>query len=290
MYKAGAILLWWCPCGAQHQLKIAAITTRVATLKNLLLGRRKHAGAGVILRLPCLLAFVCIVAARHGHRKIRNDDNQVDDNYPKDCFEVPRYKSDGVYVIRPEGLHPLVVYCDMTTYSGGWIVIQRNSFNSEMTWDESWTTYKYGFGNVEKDYWLGAEYLHHITKQKVYQVRFVILDQNNQEKYADYNLFSVDDEAHGYMLRLGSYTGTAGDAMSSITAGTTHDNMKFTAKDKDQDIYSANCAASYGGAWWYAACFASKLNNKNGIHWSGLCTGNCKGSTILIRPADYCVY
>ncbi|CAI9556781.1 unnamed protein product [Staurois parvus] len=179
----------------------------------------------------------------------------------------------------------------MTTYSGGWIVIQRNSFNSEITWDESWTTYKYGFGNVEKDYWLGIEYIHRITKQRVYQARFVILDNNNEEKYADYNLFSVEDEANGYKLRLGSYTGTAGDAMSSITAGVTHDNMKFSVKDKDQDTNAAgNCATSYGGAWWYGACFASKLNNKNGIHWQGFCNGNCKGSSVLIRPADYCIY
>ncbi|XP_053561230.1 fibrinogen-like protein 1-like protein [Bombina bombina] len=209
---------------------------------------------------------------------------------PKDCSEIPLYKESGVYVIQPKDLHPLVVYCDMKTKSGGWIVIQRNSFNSEITWDESWSTYKYGFGNVQSDYWLGVEYLHYITKQKVYQVRFIIYDKDNEEKYADYNFFSVDDEAHGYTLRLGSYTGTAGDAMSSMSTGTTHDNMKFTAKDKDQDIYSANCATSYGGAWWYAACFASKLNNKNAIQWTGLCNGNCKGSVMLIRPADYCVY
>ncbi|XP_073474127.1 fibrinogen-like protein 1-like protein [Aquarana catesbeiana] len=238
-----------------------------------------------------ILAAVSAVSTRHGNRKPRNDDDDVElFRFPKDCSAISREKESGVYVIHPKGSHPLVVYCDMTTYSGGWIVIQRNSFNSEITWDESWTTYKYGFGNVEKDYWLGIEYIHQITKQRVYQARFVILDNNNEEKYADYNLFSVEDEANGYRLRLGSYTGTAGDAMSSVTAGVAHDNMKFSSKDKDQDTYSANCASSYGGAWWYGACYASKLNNKNGIYWQGLCNGNCKGSTILIRPADYCIY
>ncbi|KAM9319566.1 fibrinogen-like protein 1-like protein [Gastrophryne carolinensis] len=243
---------------------------------------------GDILHYVLMLALVCTASTRHHHRRARDED---DEKLPKDCSEIPRYKNDGVYAIQPKDFpHPLIVYCDMTTYSGGWIVIQRNSFNSEITWDESWTTYKYGFGNVAKDYWLGIEYVHQITKQKVYQVRFVILDNNSEEKYADYNLFSVDDEANGYKLRLGSYTGTAGDAMSSTVAGGTHDNMKFTTKDKDNDIYSANCASSYGGAWWYAACYASKLNNKNAIHWQGLCSGNCKGSTVLIRPADYCIY
>ncbi|XP_069801389.1 fibrinogen-like protein 1-like protein isoform X2 [Dendropsophus ebraccatus] len=239
-----------------------------------------------------------MVSTRHRRNPKRGDEfeNKNDQSnhvkktgLPKDCSEIPYNSDSGIYAIQPEGVHPLVVYCDMTTESGGWIVIQRNSFDTEITWDESWTTYKYGFGSVEKDYWLGIEYLHHITKQKVYQVRFVILDNNNEEKYADYNLFSIEDEANGYRLRLGSYTGTAGDAMSSIKTGTTHDNMKFTSKDKD--ITSGNCAASYYGAWWYAACFASKLNNKNGIQWHGQCSGgNCKGSTIMIRPATYCVY
>ncbi|KAM4048663.1 fibrinogen-like protein 1-like protein [Anomaloglossus baeobatrachus] len=247
----------------------------------------------------CILALVCTASTRHRRNPKRGDnfaENNGQNNHanegalPKDCSEIPRLYKSGTYAIHPDGVHPLIVYCDMTTESGGWIVIQRNSLNSEITWDESWTTYKYGFGNVEKDYWLGIEYIHQITKQKVYQVRFVIRDNNDEEKYADYNLFSVEDEANGYRLRLGSYTGTAGDAMSSISAGTTHDNMKFTAKDKDQDIYAANCATSYGGAWWYAACFASKLNNKNGIQWYGLCSGNCKGSTVMIRPADYCLY
>ncbi|XP_077336758.1 fibrinogen-like protein 1-like protein [Lithobates pipiens] len=245
-----------------------------------------------ILNYLLILALVSTASTRHSRRKPRDGDNDDNKKLPKDCSGIPRNKESGVYVIHPQDFpHPLIVYCDMTTHSGGWIVIQRNSFNSEITWDESWTTYKYGFGNVEKDYWLGIEYIHQITKQRVYQARFVILDNNNEEKYADYNLFSVEDEANGYKLRLGSYTGTAGDAMSSITAGVAHDNMKFSVKDKDQDTNSgANCATSYGGAWWYGACFASKLNNKNAIHWQGLCNGNCKGSTVLIRPADYCIY
>ncbi|XP_072284874.1 fibrinogen-like protein 1-like protein [Pyxicephalus adspersus] len=240
-----------------------------------------------------ILALVGTASTRHVRRKPRNgDDNNNNKKLPVDCSDISRDKENGVYAIQPKDFpHPLIVYCDMTTYSGGWIVIQRNSFNSEITWDESWTTYKYGFGNVEKDYWLGIEYIHQITKQRVYQARFVLFDNNNEEKYADYNLFSVEDEANGYRLRLGSYTGTAGDAMSSVSAGLTHDNMKFTVKDKDQDINSgSNCASSNGGAWWYGSCFASKLNNKNGIHWQGLCSGNCKGSVMLIRPADYCIY
>ncbi|KAF1672963.1 FGL1L protein, partial [Pygoscelis papua] len=208
--------------------------------------------------------------------------------WPKDCSEVSAGSPSGVYVIQPTGLHPIVVYCEMNVTDGGWTVIQRNRQSTEITWAESWSTYKYGFGNVHTEYWLGTEYIHQISKQKVYQVRFVIWDAANNINFADYNLFSLEDESQGYRLRLGTYSGLAGDAMTTNSAATVHDNMKFSAKDLDQDTYSGNCASSYGGGWWYSACYSVRLNVKGGITWGSLCNGNCKASAVLIKPAPYC--
>uniref|UniRef100_A0A8C3JSQ6 Fibrinogen C-terminal domain-containing protein n=1 Tax=Calidris pygmaea TaxID=425635 RepID=A0A8C3JSQ6_9CHAR len=201
---------------------------------------------------------------------------------------IPASSRSGVYIIQPKGLHHLVVYCEMNVTGGGWTVIQRNQKDTPVTWAESWSTYKYGFGNVRSEYWLGTEYIHQIAKQKVYKVRFVIQDSTDNTNFADYNLFSVEDESHGYRLRLGSYTGTAGDAMTSDNPKTMHDNMKFSTKDHDQDTYSKNCAYSYEGGWWYSACYSVRLNFKGGMTWGSLCKGNCKSSLILIKPAPYC--
>lgn len=176
----------------------------------------------------------------------------------------------------------------MNVTHGGWTVIQRNQKDTPVTWAESWSTYKYGFGSVRGEYWLGTEYIHQIAKQKVYQVRFVIQDSTDSTSIADYNLFSVEDESHGYRLRLGSYSGTAGDAMTSDNPKTMHDNMKFSTKDRDQDTYSKNCAYSYEGGWWFSACYSVRLNFKGGMTWGDLCKGNCKSSLILIKPAAYC--
>ncbi|NXT53212.1 FGL1L protein, partial [Pluvianellus socialis] len=208
--------------------------------------------------------------------------------WPKDCSEVPAGSPSGVYVIQPTGLHPIVVYCEINATDGGWTVIQRNRQSTEISWAESWSTYKNGFGNVHTEYWLGTEYIHQISKQKVYQVRFAIWDAANNMKFADYNLFSVEDESHGYRLRLGTYSGSAGDAMTTNSASTVHDNMKFSAKDRDQDTYSGNCASSYGGGWWYSACYSVRLNVKGAITWGSLCNGSCKASAILLKPASYC--
>ncbi|KAM6048659.1 fibrinogen-like protein 1-like protein [Theristicus caerulescens] len=227
---------------------------------------------------------------RANTRRSRASDPQRTErsSWPKDCSEVPPGSPNGIYVIHPTGLHPIVVYCEVNETDGGWTVIQRNRQSTEITWAESWSTYKYGFGNVHTDYWLGTEYIHQISKQKVYQVRFVIWDAANNASFADYNLFSLEDESHGYRLRLGTYSGLAGDAMTSNSASTVHDNMKFSAKDVDQDTYSGNCASSYGGGWWYSACYSVRLNVKGAITWGSLCDSNCKGSAILIKPASYC--
>ncbi|XP_017694644.1 PREDICTED: fibrinogen-like protein 1-like protein [Lepidothrix coronata] len=208
--------------------------------------------------------------------------------WPKDCSEIPRGSHSGVYIIQPKGLHHLVVYCEMNVTHGGWTVIQRNQRDTPVTWAESWSTYKFGFGNVRTEYWLGTEYIHQIAKQKVYQVRFVIQDSADTISFADYNLFSVEDESHGYRLRLGAYNGTAGDAMTSDNPNNMHDNMKFSTKDRDQDTYSKNCAYSYEGGWWFSSCYSVRLNYKGGMTWGNLCKGNCKSSLILIKPASYC--
>uniref|UniRef100_A0A493SZC0 VPS37D subunit of ESCRT-I n=1 Tax=Anas platyrhynchos platyrhynchos TaxID=8840 RepID=A0A493SZC0_ANAPP len=208
-------------------------------------------------------------------------------SWPKDCSELVSGSPSGIYIIQPTGLHPIKVYCEMNVTNGGWTVIQRNQKDTAVTWAESWSTYKYGFGNVRSEYWLGTEYIHQITKQKVYQVRFVIWDDSNNIKFADYNFFSVDDESHGYQLRLGSYTGTAGDGMDSDNPSTVHNNMKFSTKDMDQDTSRKNCASHSGGGWWYSACYSVRLNFKGGMTWGSLCKGDCKSSLILIKPAPY---
>ena len=52
------------------------------------------------------------------------------------------------------------VYCDMTTDSGGWIVIQRNRKNSQLSFNKNWREYEEGFGDLNKDFWAGLELMH----------------------------------------------------------------------------------------------------------------------------------
>ncbi|GFV89705.1 techylectin-5A [Trichonephila clavipes] len=86
---------------------------------------------------------------------------------PVDCEELllsGRNKS-GVYTVWPrsrvtEG-RPVEVFCDMDTDGGGWTVIQRrgNYSRPHDYFFKDWESYKKGFGDIEKDFWLAPEEL-----------------------------------------------------------------------------------------------------------------------------------
>lgn len=211
--------------------------------------------------------------------------------YMRDCDEMFQagHNESGLYILRPEKTRKLVVYCHMDGCNG-WTVIQKNTLDTEITWSETWTTYKYGFGNLEADHWLGNEYISFITQQKWYKVRIALTDANDHHRYAEYDSFVLRNETDGYRVILGKYEGNAGDPLTSSQTKNMHDNMRFSAKDKDNDRSTIeNCADIHGGGWWYDSCYNAQLNHKGGLYWSTLCDGNCKKSVIMVKPVHmYC--
>uniref|UniRef100_A0A8C5LR10 Fibrinogen C-terminal domain-containing protein n=1 Tax=Leptobrachium leishanense TaxID=445787 RepID=A0A8C5LR10_9ANUR len=206
-------------------------------------------------------------------------------NFPTDCSKLPKGSKSGVYVIKPDSSPPLVVYCEIDDEGVRWTVIHKNILKTEITWHESWTTYKYGFGNVLTEFWLGNEYIHLLTAQAPYMVRFVMTDKNDKEWYADYDIFSIDKEVNGYTLRLGRFSGTAPDFLTTFDTNNVHDNMRFSTKDKDQDRSTSHCAASYGG-WWYDNCQLVHFNAKGYILWKNVCSGDCSQAKIMVKPTE----
>ncbi|GFS09988.1 fibrinogen-related protein 3.1 [Elysia marginata] len=154
------------------------------------------------------------------------------------------------------------ILCDTLTDNGGWIVIQRRS-TGDVDFYRDWLSYKKGFGTFNTDFWLGLENIHAITRSGTFELR-VDLRYRGQSKFANYGSFSLAGEDNNYTLRIGSYSGTAGDALKI------HDGMQFTTYDRDNDKGNVNCASYYTGAWWYNSCHHSNLNGK----WQA---GNYKG-------------
>ncbi|CAH3139619.1 unnamed protein product [Pocillopora meandrina] len=176
---------------------------------------------------------------------------------PSSCAELLRHgwNSSGVYTINPDGGKPVQVLCDMITDGGGWTVFQRR-LDGSVDFFLGWESYKYGFGNLNGEFWLGNDNLHHLTDSDDVMLRVDLEDFEGNIAYAEYTTFKVADEADKYRLLIGGYSGTAGDSMLG------HDSMRFSTKDQDNDHgnHTSNCAERYKGAWWYNDCHRSNLN------------------------------
>ncbi|XP_066433467.1 fibrinogen-like protein 1-like protein [Eleutherodactylus coqui] len=211
--------------------------------------------------------------------------------FTRDCEELYLlgHRKNGVYVIQPENSTFVVVECYMHD-CGGWTVLQRNSFDTYLTWSAAWTTYEFGYGNILSDHYIGNYYINLLTAQKWNKVRFLLVDSENRTRYADYDSFHLTNAADRYRMRLGTYEGNAGDGLSSSSNKNLHDNMRFSTFDADNDrLYNQNCANEFGGGWWFDSCYDAHLNKKGGLHWKPLCDHNCRSSLILIRPIHmYC--
>ena len=181
---------------------------------------------------------------------------------PRDCSSFKGSKISGIYTISPDGRQPFRVFCDMLTYGGGWTVIQRRTDGS-VDFFRNWNDYKIGFGNLEKEFWLGNENIHRLTKHTKMEIRFDFYGRSGTKVDATYYSFYIDGEDANYRVRVGRYDGRAGDSFSDTNG------MQFSTKDRDNDISSSNCAVDSHGAWWYNSCYDSNLNGKygQGIHW-----------------------
>ncbi|GFQ88856.1 techylectin-5A [Trichonephila clavata] len=222
---------------------------------------------------------------------------------PTDCGEFLRRdgkKKSGVYTIWPKSRvienKPIDVFCDMDTDGGGWTVIQRRGTYGRPNdyFFKDWNDYKIGFGDIEKDFWLGNDNIFALTNQRLYSIRFDLMAVGGEKRYAIYDTFWIDDENNDYTLHIKDYSGDAGDSMTG-----SHNNKKFSTKDRDNDSYEGQCAVTYKGAWWYSSCHSSNLNglylrgiherHSKGVHWYSFKDHNESLDTteMKIRPKNF---
>ncbi|KAL9989433.1 hypothetical protein ACROYT_G003982 [Oculina patagonica] len=210
----------------------------------------------------------------------------------KNCAEVYQSggKISGVYKIDPDGLGEFEVFCDQKTAGGGWTVFQKRRDGS-VHFFRAWDDYKRGFGNLNGTFWLGLDKIHRLTVSSSDMLRVDLEDIHGKTAFAEYSLFSVASEKAKYQMRLGSYSGTAGDSL------TYHRGSSFSTKDRDNDQWSLHCASRYKGGWWYKSCHESNLNGfyLNGktdpkgmswYHWKNK-SESVKRSEMKIRPKDF---
>ena len=209
----------------------------------------------------------------------------------RDCSSLlkSRHTQNGVYSVNPDGKGYFNVYCDMRTDGGGWTVFQRRQDGS-VDFYRGWNDYKSGFGQLTAEFWLGNDKIHRLTASRPSSLRVELEDWNGVRVYAKYGRFSIGDEQALYRLGVGSYSGTAGDSLTS------HYNMAFSTKDRDNDRWNSNnCAMHFTGAWWYDSCYDSNLNGKykprttdyKGPAWYAFRQGlSLKFTEMKLRPSS----
>ncbi|KAM8713609.1 hypothetical protein ACLKA7_013861 [Drosophila subpalustris] len=182
--------------------------------------------------------------------------NMETDHFAKSCGEATALsRRTGVYqILIPEySVHPFLVSCDEDTQGGGWTILLRREDGS-VKFYRYWNDYKNGFGNVNGEFFIGLDKLHVLTKGLDQELLFVMEDSKGQTKFAKYDLFAIGSEKDLYVLHtLGDFSGDAGDSFSGQLS------YKFTTRDRDNDVYTGNCAQEYKAGWWYNKCHGSNL-------------------------------
>ncbi|KAM7121028.1 fibroleukin [Molossus nigricans] len=216
------------------------------------------------------------------------------------------HRSSETYRVTPDPQTSFEVYCDMETMGGGWTVLQSR-LDGSINFTKTWQDYKAGFGNLRREFWLGNDKIHLLTKSKEMILRIDLEDFNGVKLYALYDHFYVANEFLKYRLHVGNYNGTAGDALR-FSKHYNHDMKFFTTPDRDNDRYpSGNCGLYYSSGWWFDACLSANLNGKyyhqkyrgvrNGIFWGtwpgmseaqpGSYKSSFKKAKMMIRPKHF---
>ena len=159
----------------------------------------------------------------------------------------------GVYKMSMGTFATANVFCDMTTDNGGWIVIQRNRKNSEVSFNRNWREYEEGFGDLNKDFWAGLELMHTLTQRGQWEMRVDYQKNDKTWSYLHYNQFSVGSASEEYPLTVGGFTGVGTDQFAW------HNGMKFSTPDNDNDKWSVGSCATKTG-WWYNSCDHANIN------------------------------
>ncbi len=87
---------------------------------------------------------------------------------------------------------------------------------------------------------------------------FELNSEAGDKAFVHYKTFKVADESDSYRLTVGDYQASgAGDAMA------TSNNMLFSTKDRDNDLYTNRCAQETKGGWWFYKCGHARLTGRD---------------------------
>ncbi|XP_062559107.1 angiopoietin-related protein 2-like [Armigeres subalbatus] len=180
--------------------------------------------------------------------------------YYQSCNEAPNVSA--IYMIRPRNNSaPFQAYCEQEHFGGHWLQFQ-NRLDGSTNFNRSWNDYKFGFGSLQREFWLGLEKLHRISHEKPCELLVVMANYSEFPVWYHYTTFGVANETDKYALKLlGFMEGTAGESFYDYR------KENFSTYDRVNDKSGRNCAAVMGSGYWHLDCgTGSRRNNLNGVY------------------------
>ncbi|XP_060081919.1 microfibril-associated glycoprotein 4-like [Ylistrum balloti] len=213
---------------------------------------------------------LCVLYNITKHRELMNKTNVLLVREIQTCDDLDPVSISGVYRIAPVPEKSFDVYCDMESEGGPWTVIQ-NRENDEVDFFRDWNQYKYGFGNLHGNFWLGNDNIYSLTETPCI-LRVHLETLNGTFGYAEYSEFQISNETEGYKISINGFSGNISDALK------VNDGQKFSTVERDHDNNpTKNCAEARKGPWWHKNCTRANLNGLYNatkwilsVYWKGL--------------------
>ena len=141
------------------------------------------------------------------------------------------------------------VYCDTSSGGGGWTVIQRRKDGSVEFEKRDWVEYEDGFGNLHGEFWIGLRSMHCLTSQGNRELWIDYQLKNWTKSYLHYNKFAIGSAEDQFSLKISGFDSNGlTDPFVSVYP---LNGMKFTSRDKDNDLHDTINCAHYDGGWWH---------------------------------------
>merc|ERR1719192_3070954 len=139
---------------------------------------------------------------------------------------------------------------DVKCPTGDVVILNRKEVGNPIDYfNKNFAEYEAGF-EAKGELWLGLKKLHQLTAGGDYSLRVDMTDFDGKSYVAYYDQFKVG-AGEDYTLTVTGFDSgrsTLGDAMSY------HSGRRFSAKDKDQDIWGSHCASQMEGGGWFYNC------------------------------------
>ena len=167
------------------------------------------------------------------------------------------------FLLIPKQLPVMQARCDMETDGGGWMVILRRKSDAspQVNFNRTWTEYENGFGDLNTEFWYGLRNIHCLTARDTVQLQVQLNGTGITWTYEHFRVYGAEND---YRLHIGKAEGPSGGHDSLRY----HNGKPFSTFDNDNDDRSWNCAALYGGGWWFSQCYHSFLTGDHEQnHW-----------------------